>query len=186
MQHRTPRPSAYRTQEQGSHRAEHGAGLGVELAAVVSGARRRAVRDADRQIDTAHLLHSLLESDAEVCAVLGEGRRTARLLGYLVQRSIGYGLRWQGAVEGAGSVPVVVRTIGFSPLAAAGLEYARERAARHGGPACGVDLLAAIIVDPRARAVEVLEHAGIGHRDVLARLDGAHGPVTLLTERPTG
>ncbi|MFD3825962.1 Clp protease N-terminal domain-containing protein [Streptomyces sp. NPDC058625] len=172
MQHRTPRPSACPAQEQGIHRAEHGAGLSAELAAVVSGARRRAVRDADRRIGTAHLLHSLLESDAEVCAVLGEGPRTARLLGYLVQRSIGYGLRWQGAVEDSGSVPVAVRTTGFSP-AAAGLEHARERAARHGGPARGVDLLTAIIVDPQARAVEVLEHAGIDHRGVLARLEAA-------------
>lgn len=98
----------------------------MELAAVVSGACRRAVRDEDRQIDTAHLLHSLLESDPEVCAVLGEDRRIARLLGYLVQRSIAYGLRWQSAVEDSGSVPVVVRTTGFSPLAAAGLECARE------------------------------------------------------------
>ncbi|MFE7816031.1 Clp protease N-terminal domain-containing protein [Streptomyces sp. NPDC057433] len=186
MQHRTPRPSAYQAQERGSHRAEHGAGLGVELAAVVSGARRRAVRDEDRQIDTAHLLHSLLESDPEVCAVLGEDRRIARLLGYLVQRSIGYGLRWQSAVEDSGSVPVVVRTTGFSPLAAAGLECARERAARHGGPARGVDLLAAIIADPQARAVEVLEHAGIGHRDVLARLDAARAGDPLLTERRKG
>ncbi|GAB2829674.1 Clp protease N-terminal domain-containing protein [Streptomyces chlorus] len=175
MQHRIPRPPAGQAQEQGIHRAEHGAGLSVELAAVVSGARRRAVRDADRQIDTAHLLHSLLESDPEVCAVLGEGPRTARLLGYLVQRSIGYGLRWQSAVEGSGSAPVMVRTAGFSPLAAVCLEYARERAARHGGPARGVDLLAAIIVDPQARAVEVLERAAIDSRDLFARLEAWSG-----------
>ncbi|MEF9902506.1 Clp protease N-terminal domain-containing protein [Streptomyces sp. P9-A2] len=175
MQHRIPRPSAGKAQEQGIHRAEHGAGLSAELAVVVSGARRRAVRDADRQIDTAHLLHSLLESDAEVRAVLGEGPRTARLLGYLVQRSIGYGLRWQSAVEDSGSVPVVARAAGFSPLAAAGLEYARERAARHGGPVSGVDLLAAIIADPQARAVEVLEHAAIDSRDLFARLEAGAG-----------
>ncbi|MFE9926800.1 Clp protease N-terminal domain-containing protein [Streptomyces sp. NPDC005774] len=175
MQHRIPRPSAGKAQEQGIHRAEHGAGLGAELAVVVSGARRRAVRDADRQIDTAHLLHSLLESDAEVCVLLGGGPRTARLLGYLVQRSIGYGLRWQSAVEDSGSVPVMVRAAGFSPLAAAGLEYARERAARHGGPVRGVDLLAAIIADPQARAVEVLEHAAIDSRDLFARLEAGAG-----------
>lgn len=142
---------------------------------MVDGARRRAVRSADRQIDTAHLLHSLLESDAEVRAVLGEGPRTARLLGYLVQRSIGYGLRWQSAVEDSGAAPATVRTTGFSPLAAAGLEYARERAARHGGPARGVDLLAAIVADPRARAVEVLEHGGIDSRDLSARLEAWAG-----------
>ncbi len=142
---------------------------------MVDGARRRAVRGADRQIDTAHLLHSLLESDAEVRAVLGEGPRTARLLGYLVQRSIGYGLRWQSAVEDSKAAPVTVRTAGFSPLAAAGLEYARERAAGHGGPARGVDLLAAIVADPRARAVEVLEHGGIDSRDLSARLEAWAG-----------
>ncbi|MHC3452718.1 Clp protease N-terminal domain-containing protein [Streptomyces prasinus] len=175
MQHRIPRPSAGKAREQGVHRAEHGAGLGAELAAVVDGARRRAVRGADRQIDTAHLLHSLLESDAEVRAVLGEGPRTARLLGYLVQRSIGYGLRWQSAVEDSGAAPATVRTAGLSPLAAAGLEHALERAAGHGGPARGVDLLAAIIADPRARAVEVLEHGGIDSRDLSARLEAWAG-----------
>ncbi|MFE2282017.1 Clp protease N-terminal domain-containing protein [Streptomyces sp. NPDC059454] len=172
MQPRTPRRQARELQEQGIRRAENDARLGVELAAVVAGARRRAVRDGDRQIDTAHLLHSLLESDAEVRAVFGEGPQIARLLGYLVQRSIGYGLRWQSAVEGSGGVAVVTEAAGFSPLAAGCMEYAHERAARHGrGPVCGTDLLAAIVVDPRARAVEVLERAGTDHRELFARLE---------------
>ncbi|MFF9089807.1 Clp protease N-terminal domain-containing protein [Streptomyces sp. NPDC014991] len=81
--------------------------LGAELAVVVTGARRRAVRDGDRQTDTAHLLHSLLEHDSEVRAAVGEPARLARLLGYLVQRSIGYGLRWQGSVEDSGPITVV-------------------------------------------------------------------------------
>ncbi|MFE1578958.1 Clp protease N-terminal domain-containing protein [Streptomyces fradiae] len=82
-----------------------GEGLGAELAAVVAAARRRAARDGDRQIDTAHLLHSLAESHPEVRAALG-AERAARVLAYLVQRSIGYGLRWHGTVEdsGAGAV----------------------------------------------------------------------------------
>jgi ATP-dependent Clp protease ATP-binding subunit ClpA len=160
VQPRIPRQSAH---EHGIHRAENDARLSDELASVVTGARRRAVRDADRQIDTAHLLHSLLESDSEV---------RARLLGYLVQRSIGYGLRWQSGVEDSGAVPVVTETAGFSPLAAASMEYACERAARHGGPARGVDLLAAIVVDSQARAVEVLRRAGIDPHAVLARIDG--------------
>ncbi|MEU3526160.1 Clp protease N-terminal domain-containing protein [Streptomyces sp. NPDC038707] len=82
------------------------AGLDAELAAVVAGARRRAVRDGDRQTDTAHLLHALLEHDPEARAAVGEPRRLARLLGYLVQRSIGYGLRWQAGVEDSGALPV--------------------------------------------------------------------------------
>ncbi|MGV9574741.1 hypothetical protein ACWDRX_37815, partial [Streptomyces nigra] len=87
MQPRIPRQS---TQEQDSRRQD-AARPSDELTAVVSGARRRAVRDGDRHVDTAHLLHSLLEHDPAVHAVMGEGPQVARLLGYLVQRSIGYG-----------------------------------------------------------------------------------------------
>ncbi|MFI2717121.1 Clp protease N-terminal domain-containing protein [Streptomyces collinus] len=161
--------------EHGIQRVDNDARLSDELASVVGGARRRAVRDGDRQIDTAHLLHSLLESDHEARSVFGEGPQIARLLGYLVQRSIGYGLRWQSGVEDSGAVPVVTETAGFSPLAAGCMEYARERAAGHGGPARGTDLLAAIVADPQARAVEVLERAGIDPREVFARLDDRYG-----------
>ncbi|MFC5633588.1 Clp protease N-terminal domain-containing protein [Streptomyces bullii] len=169
MQPRIPRQSAH---EHGIHRADNDARLSAELAAVVAGARRRAVRDGDRQVDTAHLLHSLLESDPEVGAVLGDPAQIARLLGYLVQRSIGYGLRWQSGVEDSGAGPVVTETAGFSPLAAALMEYACERAARRAaGAARGVDLLAAIVADGQARAVEVLGRAGIEARQVFARLD---------------
>ncbi|MEU8651852.1 Clp protease N-terminal domain-containing protein [Streptomyces sp. NPDC048737] len=164
---------------------EDDAGLSAELAAAVEGARRRAVRDGDRQIDTAHLLHSLLESDPEVCAAFGGGPRLARLFGYLVQRSIGYGLRWQGGVEDSGTLPVVTAAEGFSPLASAALRHARASAAGRSGlrtpdegrPPCargvarGVDLLAAILADPQARAVEVLGRAGIDPREVRARID---------------
>ncbi|MEU2386491.1 Clp protease N-terminal domain-containing protein [Streptomyces sp. NPDC012461] len=171
MQPRIPRQTAHDLAEQGMRRADHDAGLSADLAAVVAGARRRALRDGDRQIDTAHLLHSLLESDPEVSAVFGEGPGSARLLGYLVQRSIGYGLRWQSAVEDSGAVPVVDGSAaGLSPLAAACMERARERAARHGGPARGLDLLAAIVDDPQARAVEVLGRAGIDVPGLTARI----------------
>lgn len=54
VQNRTPRIP----QQPASNRAELDAILTVELASVVTGARRRALRDGDRQIDTAHLLHS--------------------------------------------------------------------------------------------------------------------------------
>ncbi|MET9433045.1 Clp protease N-terminal domain-containing protein [Streptomyces sp. NPDC006551] len=90
-------------------RADIASGLTAELAAVVAGARRRALRDGDRQIDTAHLLHSLIESDPEVGAAFEDASQRARLLGYLVQRSIGYGLRWQGSVEETGGGHVVRR-----------------------------------------------------------------------------
>ncbi|MFB7460498.1 peptidase [Streptomyces sp. NPDC056188] len=152
-------------------RPDDDARLSAELAAVVAGARRRAVRDGDRQTDTAHLLHTLLESDPEVRAVF-DGPRIARLLGYLVQRSIGYGLRWQGAVEDSGALPVVTEAGGLSPAAAAALEHACERAARRGDDlARGMDLLAGIVADPRARGVEVLTGAAIDARELAARLD---------------
>ncbi|WBO67668.1 Clp protease N-terminal domain-containing protein [Streptomyces camelliae] len=156
--------------------------LGAELAAVVAGARRRALRDGDRQIDTAHLLHSLLEHDSEVRAAVGAPERLARLLGYLVQRSIGYGLRWQGSVEDSGALAVVTAptvpgvrdapdasgardardTPAWSPAAAAAIADAHERARHRGEPRpAGTDLLAALTADPGTRAVEVLERAGI-------------------------
>ncbi|MET9595990.1 peptidase [Streptomyces sp. NPDC006516] len=140
-----------------------GAGLSDAMAAVVGGARRRAVRDGDRHVDTAHLLHSLVESDPEVRGAFDGGPQLARVLGYLVQRSIGYGLRWQGTQEGAGALPAIrgPGAEGLSPSAAVALECAARAAARRGEPrADGLDLLAELVADPRCRAVEVLERAG--------------------------
>ncbi|MFI9804174.1 Clp protease N-terminal domain-containing protein [Streptomyces sp. NPDC052301] len=166
------------------------AALGAELAAVVAGARRRAVRDGDRQIDTAHLLHSLLEHDPEVRAAVGGPPQLARLFGYLVQRSIGYGLRWQAGVEDSGVIGVVPGPAGaeavrpadrdgeagragcWSPTAAAAMADARGRARRRGVTRVGgTDLLAALVADPGSRAVEVLERAGIRTRDLHTRID---------------
>ncbi|MEU0954699.1 Clp protease N-terminal domain-containing protein [Streptomyces niveus] len=160
-------------------RADIDAGLSAELAAVVSGARRRAHRDGDRQIDTAHLLHSLLESDPEVRAAFDGGPQVARVLGYLVQRSIGYGLRWQGTVEHSGSVPVVsTPTVpGWSPSAVTVMEGTVERARRRGEPtAGGLDLLDALASDRACRAVDVLERAGVDARTLTGRIaDASHG-----------
>ncbi|MEW2547725.1 Clp protease N-terminal domain-containing protein [Streptomyces sp. NPDC047002] len=145
----------------------------VELSSVVAGARRRAHRDGDGQLDTAHLLHSLLESDPEVRAVFGDGGQAARVLGYLVQRSIGYGLRWHGTVEDSGAVPRVTPTGrgGWSPAAAAALEHAQARASGDGArPAHGVDLLAGLAADPECRAVEVLARAGVDAEELAGRL----------------
>ncbi|MEU0597064.1 Clp protease N-terminal domain-containing protein [Streptomyces sp. NPDC006393] len=188
MRPRIPRPPAH---ERGGRRPDDDVRLSAELAAVVAAARRRAVRNRDRHIDTAHLLHALLESGPEVRAVLGDGPRIARLLGYLVQRSIGYGLRWQSGVEDSGALPVVTGATaagadGCSPLAAAALECARERAARRGDYlADGPDLLAALVADPQARAVEVLTRAGIDARELATRLDGTHG-LDEAVGRPSG
>lgn len=145
----------------GLNHAELEGRLTDELASVVGGARRRALRDGDRQIDTAHLLHSLLESDPQVRAAF-DPPQIARLLGYLVQRSIGYGLRWQIGVEDSGAGPVAPGVPGWSPVAARAMTEAYERAARRGADrAHGIDLLAAIVAVPASRAVEVLGHAGV-------------------------
>ncbi|MFE6158216.1 Clp protease N-terminal domain-containing protein [Streptomyces sp. NPDC056486] len=176
MQSRTP-PGA----EPGPIRADTDSRLSAALASVVAGARRRAVRDGDRQIDTAHLLHSLLETDPDVRAAFDDGAQVVRLLGYLVQRSIGYGLQWQGTIEDSGSVPLVkVGDFGpakekrWSPSATAAMEAAIERADRRGEPrALGVDLLVALIADPDYRAVEVLGRAGADPKAIIRRIEEA-------------
>lgn len=173
---RIPRQQAQWPQAQAARGADDDAGLGAELAEVVAGARRRVVRGGDRHIDTAHLLHSLLESDPEVRAAFGEGATVARLFGYLVQRSIGYGLRWQGSVEDSGGLPVVEEATGFSPLAAVCVARARERAVRRGDGGVrvrGTDLLAALVSDPRARAVEVVRWVGVEPGELVGRLEGS-------------
>ncbi|MER8114574.1 Clp protease N-terminal domain-containing protein [Streptomyces sp. NPDC094031] len=171
MQSRTARPTAPGSPE--AHPHQDAAGLGAELATVVAGARRRAVRDGDRQIDTAHLLHSLLEQDPEVRSVVGGPPQLARLLGYLVQRSIGYGLRWQGSVEDSGAIPrpAAGDAGDWSPAAAAALHRARERARRRGGDAAEApDLFAALVADPDSRAVEVLARAGVDAHELSGRI----------------
>lgn len=142
--------------------------LTAELRSVAASARRRALRDGDRQIDTAHVLHSLLEADPaarEAC-----GGQLVRVLGYLAQRSIGYGIRWHGSVEESGALQAVTSgTAGWSPAAATAMRAAVARAHSHGRPqADGGDLLATLAADPRCRAVEVLRSAGVevsGHLD---------------------
>ncbi|WP_018532547.1 MULTISPECIES: Clp protease N-terminal domain-containing protein [unclassified Streptomyces] len=149
--------------------------LSDELALVVAGAKRRAVRDGDRQVDSAHLLHSLLEADPDVRAAFADTGQVARLLGYLVQRSIGYGLRWQGALEDSGAVPVVRGAPGWSPVAAAAMEAGARRAASRGDErARGVDVLAALAAPDASeenRAVQVLRRAGVDVERLRQRLN---------------
>lgn len=151
--------------------------LGAELRTVTAAARRRATRDGDRQVDTAHLLHSLLEADprareavdgaagaAGTTGAAAGGGRVARVLGYLAQRSIGYGIAWRDAVEdpGAGSVLTAVDAPGWSPAAAAALRAAAVRAGERDAPrADGTDLLAALVADRGSRAAQVLRSAGV-------------------------
>ena len=160
--------------ERGPNRVELDARLSAELLSAMAGARRRAARDGDRQIDTAHLLHSLLESDPQVRLVF-DGDVLARLLGYLVQRSIGYGLQWQSRVEDSGAPPVVPET-GWSPAAAFAMDAARKRSEQRGDPqARGLDLLAALAADTECRAVEVLGRAGVRAVELEARIETAEG-----------
>jgi hypothetical protein len=171
-----PRYSQQPAAGRGTHLPDLDARLTAELAAVIAGARRRALRDGDRQIDTAHLLHTLLELDPQVRAVF-DSPQVARLLGYLVQRSIGYGLRWQSTVEDSGAVPVVREPEGWAPAAASAMNEACGRAERRGAArAHGLDLLAALVADPESRAVEVLGRAGV-HVGVLAARIEAEAPV---------
>ncbi|WP_340383626.1 Clp protease N-terminal domain-containing protein [Streptomyces sp. SS7] len=169
MQPRIPRQP---TDDQATHGTDDAPRPDHDCAAVLAAARRRAVRDGDRQIDTVHLLHSLLEHDPRVRAAFGDGPQLPRLLGYLVQRSIGYGLRWQSGVEDSGALPVVPAVEGVSPLAAAALEQAGARGGRRDAVrAPGLDLLLALVADPQARAVEVLAHAGVDVPDLRARVE---------------
>ncbi|NLU69941.1 peptidase [Streptomyces sp. HNM0574] len=141
-------------------------------------ARRRAARDGDRQVDTAHLLHSLLESDRRVWDFLDGGSPQAgRLLGYLVQRSIGYGLRWQGTVEDSGAIPLAAAgeqpgaAPRWSQAAVAALDLALRRAHLRGRQrAEGVDLFAGLVADGECRAAEVLERAGVDRERLAGRL----------------
>ena len=159
--------------------------IGGELRAVAAGARRRAARDGDRQADTAHLLHSLLENDPRARAAVGE-RQLVRVLGYLVQRSIGYGMRWHGSVEepgpgsgsgaGSGAVPGAAGS-GWSPSAAAAISGAAARARDRGvAQPNGTDLLAALASDPQSRAAEVLRRTGTDPRRLLAGLPDQRPP----------
>ncbi|MEU8764218.1 Clp protease N-terminal domain-containing protein [Streptomyces sp. NPDC048659] len=157
-------------------RAELEDALAPELVTAVTGARRRALRDDDRQVDTAHLLHSVLEADPETAAAFEDAGQRARVLGYLVQRSIGYGLRWQGSVEDTGAGLPVPRgdqgaAAGWSPAAAAALAGAFERAAVRGERRVrGLDLLAALAADPANRAGEVLRRAGVEPGELALRI----------------
>lgn len=168
VQNRTPRIP----EQPAPNPVDLDAGLTVELASVVTGARRRALRDGDRQIDTAHLLHSLIESDPAVREAFDGGPQLARVLGYLVQRSIGYGLRWQGSVEDSGAVPVVREAAvdGWSPSAVSAMEAAGHSAGLRGeSRAGGLDLLSALAADTECRAVEVLARAGVDAAWLAAR-----------------
>ncbi|WP_377272616.1 Clp protease N-terminal domain-containing protein [Peterkaempfera sp. SMS 1(5)a] len=150
--------------------------LPTALRSVVAAARRRAARAGDEEVDTGHLLHSLLESDPEALAAAAPlPHQAARLMGYLVQRSIGFGREWRGTAEqrtpGRGPADGrPERDPAAQPLCNAAAAAALERAA---GPAGALPLLAALAADPDSRAVQILLAAGIDPIAVRARCAGA-------------
>lgn len=151
-------------------------GFSAQLATVVANARRRASLSGDREMDTAHLLHGLVEADDAVRELLDEeGPGSAKVLGYLAQRSIGYGLRWRRSVEEAGGTPhsaaAPAALPGWSPGAARARLAALRRAADRGAPqAEALDLLAALAADQHSRAAEVLRRSGADTGELAASL----------------
>ncbi|MEV4742954.1 hypothetical protein [Streptomyces sp. NPDC049555] len=107
----------------------------------------------------------------------------ARLLGYLVQRTIGYGLRWSGTVEDCLVRPAAGAPApqpGWSPAAAAtaAVRRARHRARRQQVPCMtGRDVPAALIDDGGCRAVYVLRRAGVALDEPTERLRAAEDAV---------
>jgi hypothetical protein len=149
------------------HREEpalHGA-----LAVVAARARRRALRAGDPEVDTGHLLHALLETDESALDVAAPlPTQATRLMGYLVQRAIGFGRLWrfgEGVTDRERE-----RSAGLAWSATA--RRALERAAHgevHGDGETVLDLLRELAAVPDSRAVEILRGAGIDPSAVVQR-----------------
>jgi len=142
------------------------------LSRIAAGARRRALRAGDAEVDTGHLLHALLESDDRALGLTApQAAQSTRLMGYLAQRSIGFGREWRSG-EGAGSHRAQERNrLRWSRSAGDALEQAsRVALARSGQEADALDLLAQLAADPSCRAVEILCGAGVDPGAVAARV----------------
>ena len=142
------------------------------LSRIAAGARRRAVRSGDAEVDTGHLLHALLESDDRALGLTApQTAQSTRLMGYLAQRSIGFGREWRSG-EGAGTHRAQERDrLRWSRSAGDALEQAsRVALARTGREADALDLLAQLAADPSCRAVEILCGAGVDPGAVAARV----------------
>ncbi|AXI81114.1 peptidase [Peterkaempfera bronchialis] len=147
---------------------------------MAAAARRRAARAGDAEVDTGHLLHSVLESDPEALAAAApQQRQAARLMGYLVQRSIGFGRDWRATAESRPPVRAANDRPGavgrlfpsaarprWSCAAAAALERVADRPV---GLPVGLSLLAALAAEPGCRAAQILRSAGIDPAQVQAR-----------------
>lgn len=148
------------------------------LSRVAARARRRALRAGDAEVDTGHLLHALLESDERVLGLVApQTTQSTRLMGYLVQRSIGFGRDWRSG-EGAGLHRAQERTVvRWSRSAGDALERAsRSALIPPGGEADALDLLAQLAADPSSRAAEIMRGAGVDPAAVVARIQNAVVP----------
>ena len=131
-------------------------------------ARRRAVRAGDGEIDSGHLLHALLETDEQVLGLVApQPTQATRLMGYLAQRSIGFGRDWQqGEGERSDEAAGIPRQRfalppGLSDAAGAAVDRARVAALlRDAVEADPLDLLAELASDPDSRAAKMLKGAG--------------------------
>jgi len=142
------------------------------LSRIAAGARRRALRAGDAEVDTGHLLHALLESDDRALGLTApQLAQSTRLMGYLAQRSIGFGRAWRSG-EGAGTHRAQERDrLRWSRSAGDALEQAsRVALARTGQEANALDLLAQLAADPSCRAVAILCGAGVDPGAVAARV----------------
>jgi hypothetical protein len=135
------------------------------LAVVAARARRRALRAGDPEVDTGHLLHALLETDESALGVAAPlPTQATRLMGYLVQRSIGFGRLWRFGEGVTDRERERSAGLAWSATAAGAL----QRAARSGG-ATVLDLLRELATVPDARAAEILRGAGIDPSAVVQR-----------------
>jgi hypothetical protein len=139
--------------------------LAGTLAVVVARARRRALRAGDPEVDTGHLLHALLETDESALGVAAPmPTQATRLMGYLVQRSIGFGRLWRFGEGVADRERERSAGLAWSATAAGAL----ARAARGGGESV-LDLLRELAAVPDSRAAEILHGAGIDPSAVVQR-----------------
>ncbi|WP_063774170.1 Clp protease N-terminal domain-containing protein [Streptacidiphilus rugosus] len=135
------------------------------LASVAARARRRALRAGDPEVDTGHLLHALLESDDSALGVAAPlPVQATRLMGYLVQRSIGFGRLWRMGEGVADRESERSAGLAWSASAARALERAG-----HGGVGTVLDLLGELAAIADSRAAEILRGAAIDPGAVVQR-----------------
>ncbi len=135
------------------------------LAVVAARARRRALRAGDPEVDTGHLLHALLETDDSTLGVAAPlPMQATRLMGYLVQRSIGFGRLWRVGEGVADRERERSAGLAWSATAAGAL----GRAARGTGGSV-LDLLRELATVADSRAAEILRGAGIDPSAVVQR-----------------